>query len=417
MTKRVRAFLACMAGLATIGLANCGKYNCNTDDGLSFTGSACTQTSPSGVSSTGSGTTGSSASSAFVFGGTTASAGIEGFTFEAGTATIVATTNYTAASAPTGGGGELLVAQGKYLYGRFDGVGDYSQVYGWSIDSTGNLTAISGSPFTLPNWGGAILGSMATNPAGTMLFVGDEGIYQGEATIYVLQIGSGGGLTVAPGSPFAVPYEPGNIGTDGMGKYLYVPALASSISPVEINAYSISSSGMLAAVPGSPFSGSNYLMNEIVGDPSGKYLIGTTSSETGDNNLYVYSIGNAGAITPVSGSPFATVYSPYSIAMQPNSGGNLVYSFSLDETGGSSPGNPLEGYQLDTTTGALTAVAGSPFTSATAASGEFDQSGSFLFGLSATTLSAYQVSSAGSLSADGNIVEGWITGIGVADVP
>jgi hypothetical protein len=100
-----------------------------------------------------------------------------------------------------------------------------------------------------------------------------------------------------------------------------------------------------------------------------------------DDHLYVFSISqsgtNAGAIAPVTGSPFVTQYSPFSIAVQSNSNGNLLYSFSFNDT--ASAFNPVEGYAISST-GTLTADTNSPFGGVAEGSwGQFDQSGDFLF--------------------------------------
>jgi hypothetical protein len=245
---------------------------------------------------------------------------------------------------------------------------------------------------------------MITNPAGTLLFVENT---SGQV-VYVYQIGSGGVLTAVSGSPFPIPLFPGNLATDGLGKYLYVTQDLGGTNSSKVAAFSISSSGSLTSVPGSPFA---YPMWQVQGDPSGNYLIGTSSSDTGDSHLYVFSIAqsgtSAGAITPVAGSPFTTTYSPFAIAVQPNSGGNLVYSFSINAT--DTGFNPIEGYQLSSSTGALTALSGSPFSNLSDGSwAQFDQSGQFLFphsvvvdentGVATTTLGVLDVGSGGILT-------------------
>jgi len=299
----------------------------------------------------------------------------------------------------------MVVAQGQYLYTAFPGVG---QIYGYTLSSGGALTAIGGTPVNAPYMIGSTLAGlqgMITNPAGTLLFV----LNQSGDAVYVYQIGAGGALTAA--GSVILPFLPENMATDGLGKYLYVTSASTdtSVTPA-IAAYSISSSGSLTAVSGSPFSGNvggilnAYGMLQVEGDPSGKYLIGTTSAVIGDNHLYVFNIqqtgATAGAITPVSGSPFATVYSPYRIAVQPNTGGIFVYSFSLNGLG--TGDNPIEGYQLNTSTGALTPITGSPFAagSVTGDSGQFDQSGTYLFVLNSatTTMGVYNVGTTGNLT-------------------
>lgn len=412
MTMKVRALWIAAMLVTTILSVGCGHYTC----GATFGASTCTA---AGGGITGGGGTGGNGGSggtptAFAFAGLASAQGIQSFTFSASGLSFIATPNFTTAAAPTGGGGALIVVQGKYLYATFPGTGLYSQIYGWTIDSTGGLTSISGSPFTVATWTGAILGRFATNPSGTLLFMTDPGAVQGQSTVHVFQVGTGGALAEAGGSPVLLPFSPGAIAMDGLGKYLYVLALPSGISGTEIGAYSVSSTGALTAVSGSPFA---FPMAQVAGDASGKYLIGTTSSSSGtDSHLYVFSIQQsgttAGALTPVTGSPFVTLYSPIGIAVQPT-GGEVVYSFSVGQT----VVNPIEGYQLNASTGALTKVAGSPFTAFQAQDGAFDQSGAYLFGAFGNTLTGYQVSSNGGLASKASITEGWGTIIAIADVP
>jgi len=389
MKVMIRA-LAVM-GLMAVALwvSSCGHFNCTRTFGAS---TCAAGGGAGGTKSGGNGTGGTGTASAFVFTG--ALTALESFTFSATGADIFGTPNVTPVSAPDSNGGRSIVVQGKYLYASFYGLGLYSQIYGWTIGSDGSLTAISGSPFTVSNWTGTILTPFATNPSGTMLFEADAGAVQGMSNVHSYLVGTGGVLTEAAGSPVSIPFSPGDTVMDGLGNYLYIVGIDGTGAGVEVGAYQVSSSGLLTAVPGSPFA---YPMTQIAGDASGKYLIGTTSG-TADPHLYVFSIqtsgANAGAITPVAGSPFVTQFSPYSIAVQP-AGGEFVYSFSLNSSGS---GNPIEGYQLNPSTGALTAVVGSPFTALTGQTGQFVQSGTYLFGLNGLTLTAYQGSSTGVLT-------------------
>ncbi len=395
MTKLVRTGLMLIAAVAMMGLASCDHYVCTS--GANFGNSTCT----AGPLSLGGGG-GGSTNTAFAFAVDEAGT-IDSFTLNTSANTFQATTGYIGPTVPQNEEGSgMVVAQKKFLYAAFPGTG---QIYGWSIGSGGGLTAISGvSPFDAPYLIGAPSGgsqSMITNPAGTLLFVDDTSV----EGVYVYQIGSSGALSVVNGSPFPVPFFPGNLTTDGLGKYLYV---ATETNGNQIAAYSIGSSsssspGVLTAVSGSPFS---YAMLQVQGDPSGNYLIGITGISA---DLYVFSIAqsgtSAGAITQV-GLPVLTQYSPYSIAVQPNSGGNLVYSFSIngDDTGY----NPIEGYQL-TSTGGLTRLSGSPFSNVSdGSSAQFDQSGQFLFpystvvnqgtGVVTITLGVDDVGSGGALT-------------------
>jgi 6-phosphogluconolactonase len=404
MTMRVRTVLMLILTLVMMGLASCDHYDCTS--GAVFGNSSCTA-SGTGL---GTGTTGS-ATAAFAFAVDQAGT-IDGYTLNTTAGTFAATTGYTAPTIPTNNGGVgMVIAQEQYVYAGFGSVGE---LYGWSIDSTtGGLTAITGSPFSAPflDEFGAGVGesNMTTNPAGTLLFISDT--LQDE--IYVYQIGTGGALTLATGSPFTVPFPPMNLSTDGLGKYLYaIDGNFDTHTGSEIAAFVIGTTGSLTAVPGSPFIQPMWI---VKGEPTGNFMIGTSGrtlaySGSDDDNLYVFSItqsgANAGAIAPVTGSPFATTYTPYSIAVQSNSGGNLVYSLGFNDalTGF----NPVEGYQISST-GTLTAVTGSPFSSVAEGSwGQFDQSGAFLFAYSSyvdsstndvtTLLGVDEVGSGGALT-------------------
>jgi hypothetical protein len=378
MAIKVRALLGFFLVLFTMSLPGCGHYTC----GVTF-GGTCTS------SGGGLGTTGGGSGTAAVFAFAVNKAGtLDGYTLTSGSSpTFGPTSGYSAPTIPTNTEGSgMVVAQSKYLYTAFPGTG---QIYGWTISTGGGLSAISGSPFLAPFLVGEPQGglwSMITNPAGTLIFMVDTS----GMSVHVFQVGSSGSLAEISGSPFAVPFFPGNLGTDGLGKYLYV---TQNTNPAEMAAFAIGSSGSLTAVAGSPFS---YPMQQVQGDASGKYLVGVQSSNYGFSNIYVFNIAqsgsNAGAISAVSGSPFAAVSVPTSFAIQPNSSGTLIYAFGINAA--HTAYNPIEGFQLDTTTGSLSALSGSPFGGVSAGFwGQFDQSGNnlFVFGdvVNGSTVTAY----------------------------
>jgi 6-phosphogluconolactonase len=365
MAIKVRVLLSSVLFVTAMWLVSCGHYTC----GVTFGSSTCTPAS-GGVSQGG---TGGSSSTAAAFLYVAVGGGVDGIAYNPTAKTFLEIANFVSPTTANSSAFNMVVAQKTYLYTSTPATG---QIYGWSIGSNGFLTAITGSPFTAPYLVGSVpsgTGGMIVNLAGTLLFVASP---TGNL-IYAYQIGSGGALSLVNPSGFSIPFVPGNLGMDGLGKYLYVGNIVTGSSSNQVAAFSIGSTGSLTAVSGSPFS---YPMSLMQGDASGNYLIGVTQI-SGDNHLYVFNIqqsgANAGAISPVSGSPFATVYAPFRIAAQPSTGGNLVYSFSVNNTTFTS--NPTEGYQLNATTGQLTVVAGSPFTAATGDWGQFDESGSLLF--------------------------------------
>jgi hypothetical protein len=379
MTTRVRAALILVIALAMMGLASCGHYVC----GANFGNSTCA----SGTVSL-SGGNGGSTAAAFVFvtNGTASPGAVIGYTLNTSATppALTATPNYTAPSTPNLDSGiGLAVAQKQFLYAAF---GSTRTIYGWTISAAGILTAVSGSPFNLPltfqtvATGEFDTARVITDPGGTHLFVGDESGGQ----IFVYSIGSGGVLT-AVGSPVLVGFSPGNMATDGLGKYLYVTnTSAGNHTGTEIAAYSIGATGTLTSV-GSPFA---FPMWQVQGEPTGKYLIGTTGNSAAplfnngdsgvdDDHLYVFAINSSGAIAAVTGSPFPTTNSPFSIAVESDTGGDLIESFGWDALG--TGFNPVESFVLSSS-GSLSVANGSPFLNANVGSeGKFDQSGGLLF--------------------------------------
>jgi hypothetical protein len=412
MRMQVRAGFMMIVALAVMGLAGCDHYVCGT--GAIFSGSSCTA-SGSGLGTSTSG----SATAAFVFvadaTGATSNGTIDGYTLNTSASTFGPTSTYTAPATPLNDGGVgMVVAQAKYLYTGFGTTGTPGTIYGWSIGADGTLAALNGSPYAAPFMLSVPVGfgtqSIITNPAGTLLFFSaeDNGTGTVGPFVFVYQIGSDGTLTAATGSPFSVPFT-GNLAVDGLGKYLYITEALGNHTGSEIAGYSIASTGTLTMVSGSPFTGSHFNMWEVQGEPTGKYMIGTTGQSVAINGvdndaLYVFSIGTTGVLTETSS--VVTEFSPLSIAVQSETNGSLVYTFGL--TDDSSAFNSVEGYSLSSS-GTLTAVTDSPFSNAAVGDqGAFDQSGAFLFvygvvdNLSTNTISpqmgAFTVASNGDLT-------------------
>ena len=340
---------------------------------------------------------------------------IDGYDLSTSAGKFVPLTSYTAPQVPLSDTGEgMVVVNKKFVYTIFEL--QQSEIAGWSIDSgSGVLTVLSGFPIpitlSLPiNSPGQF--QMTTDPGGNYLFISSTGAN----AIFVYAINSStGALTAVPGSPFStIPagIEPGNITTDGLGRFLYV-CLAGTHQGGEFVGYSIGAgTGVLTLIPGGPFGVSIW---QLEGDASGHYLVGTSGSaaiQTGldDLHLYVYSIDQTtGAAAQVATSPFSTTFSPYTIAMQPaSSNGEFVYSFSINATG--TGFNGIEGYQLNTTTGLLTKITGSPFGNASAFLGQwgqFDQSGSNLLVYSNVLTQSGFVTQLGpmSVASDGTLTD------------
>jgi 6-phosphogluconolactonase len=364
MNTRVRVLFTLVAVLATLGLGACGHYTC----GATFGASSCTS-SGGGINGGGGGATISAGSATalvyFMNGSSIQGAGIGGSTF-------APLTGYTAPTISTGFADIMLVTK-KYVYVPMGS----STVEGFSIDrKTGTLTAIPGSPFTATTSLGGTTDGAWTDPQGRFLFVGSEA----SGDIWVFQINpTTGALTETVGSPFTVLNHllSADIMTvDASGKFLYVGQLSPSSG---IEAFSIDqTTGALTEIPGSPF---NLSVAQIRASLTGEFLLGVaeiqdSGSSAIDTHIHVFSINpTTGVPTEVNGSPFLTASAPFDLAISPN--GKFVYT--VGTATGTTAVGAIEGFQMDTTSGALTKLVGSPFTSLpTASECVFDQSGADL---------------------------------------
>ena len=357
-----RIFSLALAMAAILGWAGCGG-GCPTAT-LSSTGSS---TSPGG-SVTGNGTVCGPGTTPPPANGNTAA-----FLYYLGTNSILgaslsttgtfAALTTTAPTLPSSVGSDMLIVNKKFLYLPQS---DSLTIQAFTIDDTnGALTAVSGSPFPSVS-----ADSIASDPAGRFLFAGSD--TTGQITVFQINATTGA-LVAAPGSPFsAFNLDFVHVlAVDGSGKFLYA-SQGSSFLPVY--AFSIDqNTGALSQVIGSPF-----LLN-VAGvrtDFTGKYAVGL-SGIFGDNHLYVFAIdATTGALSAVPNSPFVTsANTPYDLRVHPSS--QFVYSFGQDASNNIAP---IEGFQLDPATGALTALTGSPFSLLpTVADCKWDQGGGEAF--------------------------------------
>lgn len=206
---------------------------------------------------------------------------------------------------------------------------------------TGLATPIGGSPYTVGNQPT----SLKTDPGGNYLYVTNYA--DGQVAAFSIEAGAGS-LTAVAGSPFGAGAGALSIAIDPTGTFAYV---ANEIAAT-ISAYSITpSSGALGALSDSPLStGSTGSTPESVAvDPAGKFLF--AANVTGQNEVSSYSItpssGELGRVSTVGAGTF-----PVNAVIDPS--GQFAY-FANESS------NNIGVYSIDATTGALSAVPGSPF--------------------------------------------------------
>jgi len=158
-----------------------------------------------------------------------------------------------------------------------------------------------------------------------------------------------GGLIEVPGSPFpAAGSGPFKLAIDPQGDFVYVTFSGSNT----VASYRINRNTGALKLNGSATAGKG--AGAVKTDPSGKFLYVANSI---DNTVSAYQIDwTTGALKPVAGSPFVTGIDPNVFAVS----NNYLYLFSGNEVSGSS--KSISGYAIDTLSGVLTPVPGSPFT-------------------------------------------------------
>jgi 6-phosphogluconolactonase len=221
---------------------------------------------------------------------------------------------------------------------------DIAQVDAFSISAAGVPSEITGSPFVS---GSSV--SLATDPSGEFLYAPDAGF---PGSVSAFTIGSTGGLTVVPNSPFAIPGQ-----TDGSpdgiadtGSYVYTTlSLTDQIAGFSI----VSGTGALTPVPNSPFaSGNNPAAIVFANDTPNEFIyVLNQGMSDDDGSISGYSIESTGALTPLSGFPIPIV--GFSMAV------DSFYSLSQYLYVASSTG--IQGFTINSTSGALTPLSGSPF--------------------------------------------------------
>jgi 6-phosphogluconolactonase len=162
-----------------------------------------------------------------------------------------------------------------------------------------------------------------------------------------------GQITVGAQTPQLVGVSPYGIALAPSQKYIYVANAASN----NISTFNIATDGTLSQ-PNPPIPG-GFGPNTAIIDPSGQYLLVTNSFS---NNISVFSIDNSsGALTEVSGSPFYANYNPGDLVFAP---GPTNYLYVTNSSIGM-----VSAFTFNTSSGALTPVPGSPFLSGAGASG------------------------------------------------
>jgi hypothetical protein len=286
-------------------------------------------------------------------------------------------TGYTPISFPnnTGFGENFWIVNKKFLYIPVTppATPAAGAVWAYTITrSSGALSVIGSSPFPTSQHNADIA---VSDPQGRFLFVADKG----DGTIASFTIDQNTGALTLSGSPVSTGSSPTNMTVDGTGSYLYFP-YGGQVFGFTINQNTGALTPMFPGQFGIP-------MKQLQADPSGAYLLGVTGNGfSSDNNVYVIPIapGTGSLGVPTA---FPTTAGPEFLALSPN--GKFLFTFAEDS---SLRPLPLEGFTFDATTGTLTTMPNSPFTSLPKVpTATFDQSGTTMIGVTDSSFTVYAV--------------------------
>lgn len=174
-------------------------------------------------------------------------------------------------------------------------------IFAFTIDSTGALTAVPNSPFTIP--GQTVANSPPTGIVDTGSYVYAALSQANQIAAFSIVSVNGaftGALTPVPGSPFSAGTAPTTLVLAGNFLYAINSPVGSVSSDRTISGYSINSAnGVLTQLSGSPFAIAGFSMAT---DSFGRYLYVAEPA-----GIQAFSIDStSGALTPLSGSPLAS---------------------------------------------------------------------------------------------------------------
>jgi 6-phosphogluconolactonase len=220
--------------------------------------------------------------------------------------------------------------------GRLLATANYSDVSVFSVNlRSGALSGVPGSPFFgVEDRGDAV----AFNPDGRLL--AETGSYTDPAMGVFSVNANTGALSPVAGSPF--PSRSGGVAFSPDGRLLATPITGVGVFSVD------PTTGTLSAVPGSPFGTE---AGAVAFSPSGDLLATITATDS----VSVFSVDpTTGALTPVAGSPFSTGprSGAESVAFSPD--GRLLATANLNA-------GTVSVFSVNPSIGTLSPVMGSPF--------------------------------------------------------
>jgi 6-phosphogluconolactonase (cycloisomerase 2 family) len=186
--------------------------------------------------------------------------------------------------------------------------------------------------------------AVGANGTSTIQYTASGGCTADSGQISAFTLGSSGALTPVAGSPFAVGVAPTAIASDPTSSFVYVADYTQNV----LLAYAAQSNGGLTAIGNAAIS-TGTGPNSVTIDPSGAYVYVANYGGT----LSAFGISSTGALTSLTGT--AVNAGPTSVFVEPR--GKYLYTAGYVD-------NTVYGSELNTSSGTLNAVQGTPFPAA-----------------------------------------------------
>lgn len=276
----------------------------------------------------------------------------------------------------------------------------------------GTLTPLAGSPFATGGAGtGTALGSQGAlqlTEDGQFLLAVDAGSNE----ISVLRVGMDGALTRAGDGPIAAGGRvPVSIAVHG--DLVYVANAGDGKSGSNYTGFRLSGSGQLSPIAGATVAlPATAMPGDILFNATGTNLIGVeVGPDKGPSFIDSFRVGSDGTLTPAAGSPFpAQATGPFGSEFSPTNPSRVYVS---NAHAGPNKGS-VSAYDV-ASDGALTPISGSPYANKQTAACwvEISHDGQYLFAVNTAvpSISSYRIAANGALTLLGSTVFNNPTGL------
>jgi 6-phosphogluconolactonase (cycloisomerase 2 family) len=247
-------------------------------------------------------------------------------------------------------------------------------LFEYSMDSvSGALTPTTSSPVTWEPGPGILVTSIVFNATGNVAYLGQStnNGRQGPILICSVDFTTGALTQVASAQPTSI--EADELSMTPGGFFFF----STSRPNDEVDAFTISATGQLSEISGSPYAVGN-VPAAILVHPSGNFLYVVNENQAYQANpnpsQYLGSVsafgigGSTGALTPVAGSPFSVGINAASIGVDPT--GTFTYVASTNYVTGTYQGSAqIQGFSIDSSTGVLSPFASPAWTDSAQSTG------------------------------------------------